>query len=57
MQEQLAAAKTKNEQAIRALLTPEQQKTYDQAKQKNAERRAEMDEFKAWKAQRAAKAE
>ncbi|MDO9321839.1 MAG: LTXXQ domain protein [Pseudomonas sp.] len=57
MQEQLAAAKSKNEQAIRALLTPEQQKAYDQAQQKSAERRAEMAEFKAWKAQRAAKAE
>ena len=57
MQEQLAAAKAKNDQAIRALLTPEQQKAYDQAQQKNAERRAEMAEFQAWKAQRAAKAE
>jgi protein CpxP len=57
MQEQLAAAKAKNEQAIRALLTPEQQKAYDQALQKSRERRAEMAEFQAWKAQRAAKAE
>lgn len=57
MQEQLAATKAKNDKAIRALLTPEQQKTYDQAVQKNAERRAEMAEFKAWKAQKATKAE
>ena len=57
LQEQLAAAKAKNDQAIRALLTPEQQKAYDQAQQKHAERRAEMAEFQAWKAQRATKAE
>ena len=57
MQEQLKAAKTKNEQAIRALLKPEQQKGYDAALQKMAERHAEMAEFQAWKAQRAEKAE
>ena len=31
MGDELAAAKTKNDQAIRALLTPEQQKIYDDA--------------------------
>lgn len=57
MQEQLAAAKSKNSQAIRALLKPEQQKSYDQALKAQAERRSEKAEFQAWKAQRAAKAE
>ena len=57
MQDELKAAKTKNEQAIRALLKPEQQKSYDAALQKMAERHAEMAEFQAWKAQRAEKAE
>ncbi|MDP3846144.1 MAG: LTXXQ domain protein [Pseudomonas sp.] len=31
MSDELTAAKTKNDQAIRALLTPEQQKIYDDA--------------------------
>ncbi|MBP8171730.1 MAG: LTXXQ domain protein [Pseudomonas sp.] len=57
MQEQLKAAKTKNEQAIRALLKPEQQKGYDAALAKMTERHAEMAEFQAWKAERAKKAE
>ena len=57
MQDELKAAKTKNEQAIRALLKPEQQKGYDAALQKMSARHAEMVEFQAWKAQRAEKAE
>lgn len=57
LQDELKAAKDKNQQAIRALLTPEQQTSYDAAAQKMAERHAEMAEFQAWKAQRAEKAE
>ncbi|MDP3846145.1 MAG: LTXXQ domain protein [Pseudomonas sp.] len=40
MQEQLAAAKAKNDQAIRALLNPEQQKAYDDALKQLEQRRA-----------------
>ena len=57
MQDELKAAKSKNQQAIRALLKPEQQKIYDAEVQKMAERHAEMAEFQAWKTQRDAKAQ
>lgn len=50
------AAKTQNQVAIRALLTPEQQKAFDAQQKQHAERRAERAEFEAWKAQKDAKA-
>lgn len=52
MEKELVAAREKNQGALRALLTPEQQKTFDEAKKKRQARQAEMAEFKAWKAER-----
>ncbi|SEI24143.1 Spy/CpxP family protein refolding chaperone [Pseudomonas fuscovaginae UPB0736] len=51
------AARQKTDGEIRALLKPEQQKTFDDIQKKRAERRAEWAEFKAWKAQQAQKAQ
>ncbi len=57
MQDELKAAETKNRDAIRAQLKPEQQKTFDEMQKKMEERRAERAEFEAWKAEKAKKAE
>lgn len=54
---ELDAAHQKTQGQIRALLTPEQQKTFDEMQKKQAERRAEWTEFKAWKAQQPQKAQ
>ncbi|WP_248800510.1 Spy/CpxP family protein refolding chaperone [Pseudomonas sp. MWU13-2105] len=52
---ELEASHQKTQTQIRALLKPEQQKTFDEMQKKQAERRAEWSEFKAWKAQQAQK--
>ncbi|MFZ6046396.1 LTXXQ domain protein [Pseudomonas sp. CR3202] len=57
MQDELKAAETKNREAIRAQLKPEQQKTFDEMQKQMEERRAERAEFEAWKAEKAKKAE
>ncbi|BBP78617.1 LTXXQ domain protein [Pseudomonas gingeri NCPPB 3146 = LMG 5327] len=51
------AARQKTQGEIRALLKPDQQKTFDEIQKKHAERRAEWAEFKAWKAQQPQKAQ
>ncbi|PZP21918.1 MULTISPECIES: Spy/CpxP family protein refolding chaperone [Pseudomonas] len=56
MEDELEAARAKNDSAIRALLTPEQQKRFDEKQKEMEERRAEHAEFEAWKAEKAAKA-
>jgi Spy/CpxP family protein refolding chaperone len=55
MQDELKAAKDKQHSAIRALLTPEQQKAFDEHQKKMEERRAERQAFKAWQAEQAKK--
>ncbi|GGU81984.1 hypothetical protein GCM10009504_43230 [Pseudomonas laurentiana] len=57
MKDELKAKEDKTQADIRALLKPEQQKQFDEMKKKEAERRAEWDEFKAWKAEKATKAQ
>ncbi|MCB2254708.1 LTXXQ domain protein [Pseudomonas chlororaphis] len=57
MQDELAAKRQKTQADIRALLKPEQQKEFDAIQKKQAERRAEWAEFKAWKAQQPQKAQ
>ncbi|MEG1041062.1 MAG: LTXXQ domain protein, partial [Pseudomonas sp.] len=42
---------------IRALLKPDQQKKFDELKKEQDQRRAEWSEFKAWKAEKATKAQ
>ncbi|MFZ3155540.1 LTXXQ domain protein [Pseudomonas sp.] len=53
MQDELKAAKDKQQSAIRALLQPEQQKAFDEHQKKMQERRAEHQAFKAWQAEQA----
>ncbi|MNL89558.1 hypothetical protein D3C87_2199530 [compost metagenome] len=57
MQDELKAAETKNREAIRAQLKPEQQKTFDEMQKKMEQRRAERAEFEAWKAEKDKKAQ
>lgn len=57
MKAELQAAETQRQDAIRALLEPEQQKAFDEQQKKREERRAERAEFQAWKAQQASKTE
>lgn len=45
------ASRDKQQSAIRALLTPEQQKTFDEQAAKMKERKADREAFEAWKAE------
>lgn len=51
MQTEIKAARDDRQKAVRALLTAEQQKTFDQQKEKRAARHAERQEFLKWKAE------
>jgi Spy/CpxP family protein refolding chaperone len=55
MQDEMAAKEAKTKSDIRAMLTPDQQKTFDQMQKDEAQRRADRAEFEAWKAQKAQK--
>ena len=57
LKDELAARKAKAHSEIRGLLTPDQQKRFDEIQKKQAEKRAEWEEFKAWKAQHPSKAQ
>lgn len=57
MKDEMAANHKKSEADVRALLKPDQQKQFDEIQKKQAERRAEWAEFKAWKAQQPQKAQ
>jgi Spy/CpxP family protein refolding chaperone len=57
MQDEMEARHQKVDAQIRSLLKPEQQKEFDAIQKKQAERRAEWAEFKAWKAQQPQKAQ
>lgn len=57
LKDELKAKEDKTQSEIRALLNPEQQKQFDELKKKQAEHRAEWAEFKAWKAEKANKAQ
>ncbi|MGL4315402.1 MAG: Spy/CpxP family protein refolding chaperone [Pseudomonas sp.] len=57
LQKELESARLEHDKAVRAILTPEQQKTFDQHKQEMEKNRAERAEFEAWKAEKAQKAE
>lgn len=52
MKKDLDKAREDNQKALRALLNPEQQKAFDEHQKKMEARRAEMEEFKAWKAEK-----
>lgn len=55
MQDEIVARHAKVDAGIRATLTPDQQKTFDQIQKDQEQRRAERAEFEAWKAQKAQK--
>ncbi|MBA1200656.1 LTXXQ domain protein [Pseudomonas capeferrum] len=57
MKDELKARHDKTQAEIRGLLKPEQQKQFDEMQKKRAERKAEWQEFKAWKAEKASKAQ
>ncbi|MCP1622262.1 Spy/CpxP family protein refolding chaperone [Pseudomonas nitroreducens] len=52
MQEELKANRDKSEASIRGILTPEQQKKFDELKKQREQRKAEWAEFQTWKAQK-----
>ncbi|MGE8359047.1 LTXXQ domain protein [Pseudomonas sp.] len=55
MQDELKAARDKQQSAIRALLKPEQQKAFDEHQKKMEAHRADRKAFEAWKADQAKK--
>lgn len=57
MKKELDTARLDHDKAFNAILTPEQQKVFAEQKQKMEKRRAEREEFEAWKAQRDQKAQ
>ncbi len=52
MKKELDKARADQHKALRDLLNPEQQKAFDEHQKKMEARRAEMAEFKAWKAEK-----
>lgn len=52
MQEELKANRDKADAGIRGILTPEQQKKFDELKKQREQRKAEWAEFQSWKAQK-----
>ncbi|MBD9484654.1 Spy/CpxP family protein refolding chaperone [Pseudomonas sp. PDM14] len=57
MKKELETARLEHDKAFNAILTPEQQKVFAEHKQNMEKRRAEREEFEAWKAQRDQKAQ
>ena len=55
MKKELDKARAEQHKALRNLLNPEQQKAFDEHQKKMEARRAEMAEFKAWKAEKDSK--
>ncbi|CRR43378.1 hypothetical protein PAERUG_E15_London_28_01_14_09157 [Pseudomonas aeruginosa] len=50
LKDELKASHEKTQKDIRALLTPEQQKKFDELQKKREQRKAEWAEFQQWKA-------
>ncbi|KRW62213.1 LTXXQ domain protein [Pseudomonas sp. TTU2014-080ASC] len=57
MQDELKAARDKQQSSIRSLLNSEQQKAFDELQKKMQARQAERAEFQAWKAEKDKKAQ
>ena len=55
IKKELDKARAEQHKALRDLLNPEQQKAFDEHQKKMEARRAEMAEFKAWKAEKDSK--
>ena len=52
LKKELETARLEHDKAFRAILTPEQQKTFDSRKAEMDKRHAERAEFEAWKAEK-----
>ena len=57
LKDELKASHDKTEGQIRALLKPDQQKKFDDLRKERAARKAEWQEFQAWKAEKTGKAQ
>jgi len=57
MKDELQASRAKTETAVRNLLKPEQQKKFDELQKERAAKKAEWQEFQAWKAEKGTKAQ
>lgn len=57
MKDEIKAGHDKTQTQIRALLKPDQQKQFDELQSKRAADKAEWEQFQAWKAEKAAKAQ
>ena len=57
MKDEIKANHDKTEGQIRALLKPDQQKKFDELQKERAARKAEWQEFQAWKAEKGTKAQ
>jgi Spy/CpxP family protein refolding chaperone len=57
MKDEMEARRAKTQADIRALLKPDQQKEFDEMQKERAQRMADREEFEAWKAQKAQKAQ
>ena len=57
MKDEIKASHDKTEGQIRALLKPDQQKKFDELQKERAARKAEWQEFQAWKAEKGSKAQ
>ncbi|MHA6164308.1 MULTISPECIES: Spy/CpxP family protein refolding chaperone [Pseudomonas] len=57
MKDEIKASHDKTEGQIRALLKPDQQKKFDELQKERAARKAEWQEFQAWKAEKGTKAQ
>ena len=57
MKDELQANRDKTDSAVRKLLTADQQKKFDELQKERAAKKAEWQEFQAWKAEKGAKAQ
>ncbi|WP_194787935.1 Spy/CpxP family protein refolding chaperone [Pseudomonas sp. UFMG81] len=57
MKDELKASHDKTDSQVRALLKPDQQKKFDELQKERAARKAEWQEFQAWKAEKGTKAQ
>ncbi|MNU03453.1 hypothetical protein D3C72_2474910 [compost metagenome] len=57
MKDELKASHDKTDSQVRALLQPEQQKKFDELQKERSARKAEWQEFQAWKAEKDGKAQ
>ena len=57
MKDEIKASRDKADSQVRALLKPDQQKKFDELQKERAAKKAEWQEFQAWKAEKQHKAQ